>query len=180
MRCELCGTEFEPTALGCQTKCPLGSHCRLICCPNCGYQTVDTAKSTAARLFDRLRALFPHRPRAVNAAPPTVTRLSELPVGTRAVLQSLDALEARSQARLIAFGLTPGCEVELLQRRPAPVVRCDETDLALDLAILEQITISTTDGRVHGSQPDPDGTSQVPYPEPASADREDAKKHAPT
>lgn len=48
--CPMCGCTFDPTAhAGCQS-CPLNRDCTLICCPECGYQTVDTGRSSLARI----------------------------------------------------------------------------------------------------------------------------------
>ena len=44
-------------------------------------------------------------------------------------------------ARLSAFGLVPGGHVQVLQRRPAPVIRIGETELALSEEILQQIWV---------------------------------------
>jgi hypothetical protein len=63
--CALCGCEYDPTALSCQGRCPLAgpNGCGLICCPRCGYQTVDERRSAVARLLARLRPGSPE-PRA--------------------------------------------------------------------------------------------------------------------
>ncbi|HZD56773.1 MAG TPA: hypothetical protein VE136_08630 [Anaerolineales bacterium] len=54
--CPLCGTQFDPLEhAACQT-CPLQPGCQLVCCPVCGYQTVDVEKSTLARLAGRVLA----------------------------------------------------------------------------------------------------------------------------
>jgi hypothetical protein len=51
MRCQLCGFEFE-AGLGSRClACPLGASCTTICCPNCGYQTIDESQSRAAGLL---------------------------------------------------------------------------------------------------------------------------------
>jgi hypothetical protein len=61
--CALCGHDYDETAMSCRGRCPLASAtgCDLLCCPYCGYQTVDERQSAAARL---LRRLWP----AVSAA----------------------------------------------------------------------------------------------------------------
>lgn len=66
MRCALCGYEFDEKGLACHSGCPLGDHCAIICCPNCGYQVVDHAKSRSVALLDRLLASLTRKP-----APPT-------------------------------------------------------------------------------------------------------------
>jgi Fe2+ transport system protein FeoA len=49
-------------------------------------------------------------------------------------------------ARLSAFGLVPGSDVELLQRRPAAVLRVGETELALGDDVLERIWVKVDAG----------------------------------
>ena len=36
-KCPLCGREFTFDGQGCQSGCPMGAHCNLVCCPNCHY-----------------------------------------------------------------------------------------------------------------------------------------------
>lgn len=63
MKCALCGHEFAASELSCHSSCPLAHHCAVICCPKCGYQTVDESRSTIVTLLNRFR----RRPgRAVN------------------------------------------------------------------------------------------------------------------
>ena len=70
-----------------------------------------------------------------------MTRLSVLPAGARARVV-LVAPELRDRAdRLAGLGLSPGCEVELLQRRPAFVVEAGETRLAIDPEVARQIFV---------------------------------------
>lgn len=144
MRCQLCGAEFEPTAMGCQDKCPMSRQCRLICCPHCGYQVVDEDRSRLARLVEKVWSLF-RRKRSRSARPLDPVPLSDVEPGSRVQLLSLGALEPARQARLIAFGLVPGSEVQLVQRLPAPVIRVGETDLALGAEMLAQIRVRCFD-----------------------------------
>lgn len=58
MKCALCNYEFDQTSLACHTQCPLGQNCSIICCPNCGYQTVDESKSIVAVLANKVRQKF--------------------------------------------------------------------------------------------------------------------------
>jgi Fe2+ transport system protein FeoA len=150
MRCQLCGHEFEPSRSVCHSACPLGSHCHLICCPNCGYQVVDESKS---RLAGWLRKWFPGKETpAMTAAQPHLTApipqtqtlpLSDLPLGTEAEIESLQELSPVRLARLSVYGLAPGCRVKLLQRHPACIVCTGETELALSHEIVRQIRVHT-------------------------------------
>ncbi len=58
--------------------------------------------------------------------------LADLAAGQRAQIACLQCEHAASCERLMAYGLTQGQSVLLLQRHPAFVIRVDETELALD------------------------------------------------
>ena len=58
MRCELCGYEFDSTSLECHSQCPMSRGCIIICCPNCGYQVPDVAKSQSAALLNKVGDLW--------------------------------------------------------------------------------------------------------------------------
>lgn len=142
VRCALCGHEFEPVGLPCHAECPLGPRCGLICCPNCGYQIVDEAQSLLGRLRDGFRA----RPRGPRPRPPEEVPLTHVPKGAEVTVRSLRAMPPGRSARLSAFGLVPGSSVVVVQRRPVPVIRIGETELALSEEILEQIWVSPAGG----------------------------------
>jgi len=70
-----------------------------------------------------------------------MTRLSVLPAGARARVVLL-APELHERAdRLASLGLSPGSEVELLQRRPTFVVEVGETRFALDQEVAQHIFV---------------------------------------
>ena len=147
MRCKLCGYEFDAASLACHTQCPMGSRCTLICCPNCGYQVVDESKSRLAKL---LRRLLPageaEEPPAPQRRPGrSLVPLSHVPEGMEVEVGALEGMSPRRLARLSAFGLVPGSRVRVLQRRPAPVIRVGETELALGEEILAQIWVRVED-----------------------------------
>jgi Fe2+ transport system protein FeoA len=142
LRCALCGHELVPAALPCHSECPLGPRCGLICCPSCGYQVVDETRSLLGRLIRGrpLKSLAP------GARPPgsatTEVPLTHVPQGTEVEIRSLRDMPSGRSARLSAFGVVPGTSVTLVQRRPVPVVRIGETDLALSEEILGEIWVS--------------------------------------
>jgi hypothetical protein len=50
----MCGYRYDPDLnLSCHA-CPLHRGCQMVCCPSCGYQTVDTDQSWLVRVFERL------------------------------------------------------------------------------------------------------------------------------
>lgn len=142
MQCPLCSFEFLPVGDACHAGCPLAGHCHMICCPNCGYQMLDTAQS---RLAGWLRKLWPQaaktRVTAANSQRSPLA-LSQAPMRRRLVVESLDGLAPKIQARFGVLGLLPGAEVQLVQRRPAPIVRVGETELAIGLELLDHVRVA--------------------------------------
>lgn len=143
VRCGLCNHVFDPAGLSCHASCPLGPRCRLICCPNCGYEVPDEATSALARVLGRVRAPRRHRP-VLEPSEAGVTPLTRLTEGERAEVRSLAGMPGSRSARLSAFGLVPGVTVTLLQRRPVPVLAVGSTEIALSEEILEQIQVTAT------------------------------------
>ena len=43
VKCTLCGAEFEPGGNTCG-GCALRKDCKLICCPNCGFEFPEESK----------------------------------------------------------------------------------------------------------------------------------------
>ncbi len=129
--CPLCGFEFEPEDALCAHGCPLRAHCALVRCPSCDYE-------------------FPERPRPrswlrrlLGGGEPTgegecqAMSVDQLGAGQSARVLSLSG----DRNRLAVFGLVPGAEITLLQRRPACVVQVGQTELALDRAIARRILV---------------------------------------
>jgi Fe2+ transport system protein FeoA len=127
----------------------MGSHCNLICCPNCGYQVVDTTRTriggwlTRRSGSSRRAAEAPVEPAA--RAPRETIPLSHVLPGREVEIVALRDMTGPSISRLGAFGVVPGSRVEVVQRRPAPVVRMGETEIALGLDILEHIEVAVPD-----------------------------------
>ena len=147
MICTLCGSEFDATAVACHAKCAMGSGCNLVCCPNCGFQTVDETKSRLAGLLRRLwpsdRGTAGHSWRRGPNTPNRALEvpLTHIPVRTEVEVQRLTNMPASRQTRLSTFGVVPGSQVEVLQRHPSPTIRVGETELALSAEILDQIWV---------------------------------------
>lgn len=148
MRCRLCGHTFDASQLACHTECPMGKHCTLICCPNCGYQVVDESKSIFARILSRFRPtpMTEQPTEPVNpVAEPADNRiipLTHIPAGRAVEINRLSATPASRLTQLSLFGLMPGAQVEVLQHRPAPIIRIGETELALGREVLDQIWVN--------------------------------------
>jgi Fe2+ transport system protein FeoA len=157
IRCGLCGHRFDAAALTCHSGCPLGSHCNLICCPNCGYQVVDASRTRIGGLLGRILRREPTEP---LPAPEREHRetipLSHVLPGREVEIVTLTGMSAPRAARLGAFGVVPGSRIEVVQRRPTPVVRVGETEFALDIEILDGIDVAPPD-------PEPDLQRSLPH-----------------
>ncbi len=137
--CPLCGFEFRKMDGACHTGCPMETRCNMVRCPGCGFEFPDQPKS-----LSWLRNLF----RGGPATPPrngqcAVTRLE---AGDRARLVRLGGSGTARHNHLAAYGLVPGCEISLLQRSPAFVIRVDQTELALDAEIAEELIVEPVRG----------------------------------
>jgi hypothetical protein len=49
--CSMCGYTFDSSNHPACGSCPLQSGCLAVCCPNCGFETVDVNRSRLARWF---------------------------------------------------------------------------------------------------------------------------------
>ncbi len=133
--CPLCGFEFEPADSLCEHGCPLRTACGLIRCPGCDYEFPATPRS-----ISWLRRLLGGERRCATGAAGLRT-VRELGVGERAeVVHLAETTPERSNA-LAVFGLVPGSEITLLQRRPSYVLQVGETTLALEADVASSIIV---------------------------------------
>lgn len=109
------------------------------------HGVVDTVRT---RLGGSLGRVFPSSrpgPTLVEPQAPTpreTVPLSHVLPGGEVQIVALREMAGPRASRLAAFGLVPGSRVEVLQRRPAPVLRVGETEIALSLDILEHIEVA--------------------------------------
>ena len=134
--CPLCGLEFRAADTLCQHGCPLNSSCAMIRCPSCDYEFPETPKAVSwlQRLFGRT-GREPECPTGVRT-------VRDLRVGESAEVGHLAGESSARQNALSIFGLVPGSEVELLQRKPSYVLQVGETVLALEAAVAESIVLA--------------------------------------
>lgn len=134
LHCALCGFEFEKKQTTCAQGCPLAQSCKLVRCPNCGYEFPEPSRPLTwfQRLF-RLR----------KAPPPDrqLVGLDELGEGEECELVCLNGAHVARRTALAVYGLVPGCHLVLQQKRPSFVIRVGETELALEAAIAREIFV---------------------------------------
>ncbi|MBI5055932.1 MAG: metal-dependent transcriptional regulator [Nitrospirae bacterium] len=76
-----------------------------------------------------------------NEVKPLVMQLKELDVGSKGRIIFIVPSENSRLERLASMGIVPGSIIKLKQKRPSFVLEIDETTLAIDSAIAEEIYI---------------------------------------
>lgn len=140
VKCTFCGHQYDPDRhLACQS-CPLHSGCNLVCCPACGYQTVDPHRSILGRFakrFSRRKAARRRSHRVVEGI-----TLADIPPGRRAeVIGFAENFPADRKAYLQAYGLVLRQLVQVVQHRPVTIIRLDHVELALENELASGIQV---------------------------------------
>jgi Fe2+ transport system protein FeoA len=130
--CPLCGFKFKKENSECTHGCPLGKFCKLIKCPSCRYEFPETSRPLAW-----LAKLIHPTP----ASPRVALDLTQAEAGeTVEFIGMLLGAESRGRA-LAVYGVTPGAQITLQQKRPSYILRVGETELAIDADIARQILV---------------------------------------
>ena len=129
--CPLCGLDF--TGAECRSSCPMARGCSMIRCPRCGYEFVESG-----RFVDMLRRWIRRAPACPTS---DVVTLLDLPVGATASILNVDATSAARLSRLASYGIAAGSEVQLLARRPAVVVACGSSSIAVEDDVAREIHV---------------------------------------
>lgn len=130
-QCPLCSTDFPDAE--CHSACPMSRGCTMVRCPHCGYEFVESG-----RFVDMLKRWIR---RAPPPAPTGVVRITDLPVGSTAEVAKIATTSASRLSRLAAFGISSGSEIRLLARKPAVVVECGSSSVALEDEVGREIYV---------------------------------------
>jgi Fe2+ transport system protein FeoA len=134
--CPLCGTDFS--GADCHSACPMSGGCRMVRCPHCAYEFVESGRFT-----DMLRRWIR---RAPAMRPDGPMRVTEMPVGSSATITAIDQSSAARVNRLASYGIVPGSEVSLVSRYPAVVIACGSAEVAVEDEIGEHIFVAAAAG----------------------------------
>lgn len=134
MNCPLCQHGFSDRA-ACHA-CGLINNCKLLRCPQCGYEFVEESKilSWLLRVFRRPKRL----PTTPGHEP---FLLSRQPVLASRRIVSVSSQNNSRIDRLAVLGIVPGTELMILQKSPCCVIRIGETELALDSELVDSIFV---------------------------------------
>ncbi len=139
--CALCGFEIgkdRKNGSTCGDGCPLGTRCNLLRCPNCGYEFPLPQES---KLLSWLRRIFARTPAGPPKANGDIVGVDQMVPGQRARVVRLADSKSKRKNTLAVYGLVPGSEIVLQQRRPTFVIRVGQTELALDQEIARDILV---------------------------------------
>jgi Fe2+ transport system protein FeoA len=131
--CPLCGTDFSGAE--CHSSCPMARGCSMVRCPRCSYEFVESG-----RFVDMLRRWIRRAPAAACASGDIVS-IADLPVGTTAPVAHIATASAARMSRLASYGIAAGTEVRLLSLRPAIVLSCGSSSVALDDEVGREIYV---------------------------------------
>ncbi len=134
--CPVCNYSFQPENTELCPACPLNRGCTGVCCPNCGYTSVDIQRSRLARW---LGSLLPSQ----EGSPLENGRqsLAQARSGSRVQVCQFQDLSARQVEKLQAYGLIPGCWVRVMQRKPALVIEVNHTELAIEAPLARGVIV---------------------------------------
>ena len=71
--------------------------------------------------------------------------LSTLAPGDRGTVDHVGAHRSERVDRLLAMGVTPGANIDILQTSPSIVFLCDQTELAVERSVAEAIFVRTVE-----------------------------------
>lgn len=124
--CPLCGVDF--TGAACRSACPMSRGCTMVRCPQCSYEFVESGKIT-----DMLLRWVRRAPKIVPCpSPDAPVRLGELPAGSTARVDHIASPSPSRLNRLASFGIVSGSAVTLIAQRPAIVIGCGSTTVAME------------------------------------------------
>jgi Fe2+ transport system protein FeoA len=111
----------------------------MVCCPACGYTTIDTDKTTVGKLA--LNLVSPQTPKIDPSIRPGLSTLAEAPEGASVRVVAVENTHGSRPMQMQAYGLAPGRTVQVLQQDPLTVVRADHTELALEGDLASKVLV---------------------------------------
>lgn len=73
---------------------------------------------------------------------PLEMRLSDAKIGEAVEFRGFDAsLSTHLQDQFLAYGLSPGQPVSVLQQRPMTIILCDQTELAVEHVVAHAMIV---------------------------------------
>ena len=108
----------------------------MVRCPRCGYEFVESG-----RFIDMLKRWIRRAPADCES---DSLRVTDLPVGAVASIARIATSSAARMSRLASFGIAAGSEVRVIARRPAIVLACGSSSIAIDDEVGREIFVQLT------------------------------------
>jgi len=142
--CPMCGQVFDAAAHAACRSCPFNQGCQLVCCPACGFETIDPSQSRLVRWAGRVFARSSFKERALAGEKHfNGTSLVDIPPGGQTrVVGFLAGLSDERKAHLQSYGLTPGTWVRVVQHSPVTVIQVEQLELALESDLARQVQVT--------------------------------------
>jgi Fe2+ transport system protein FeoA/rubredoxin len=129
MKCSLCGYEFSDTeGQGSCANCPMHKGCSLVRCPNCGFETPKDPLWAKKFLHDESG---------------NVITLDKLEVNCKAKVTRIKTDDEVRLKKLMAMGIFPGMEINLVQKYPSFVFTIGYSQFAVDLELAREIFVKS-------------------------------------
>lgn len=147
MTCGMCGRTFTAadSAASC-ARCSLfgAGGCHKVRCPHCGYEMPPPSRlgGLLSRVFGRQGRRHRHRH---AGHPHGLVPLSCLHSGEHGVIASIGASDTSAVRKLMALGVLPGAAVSIIQTFPSHVLQIGQTQLAVDTALADTITVRVSE-----------------------------------
>lgn len=134
MKCTLCGFEFEEDqAQPACISCCLMKGCKLIRCPNCGFET--PREPGWMRHLEEKKSILP---------------LTDLKVNQKGKVASIHTKDHKKLQKLMAMHILPGREITLIQKFPSYVFQIGHSQFAVDKGLAETILVNLTVPLIYG------------------------------
>jgi Fe2+ transport system protein FeoA len=113
----------------------MASGCSMIRCPRCGYEFVESG-----RFIDMLLRWVRRAP-AMSCSAGDIVPVSDLPVGAKASIARISSTSAARLTHLASYGIASGSELRIIARKPAVVVACGSSSIALEDEVAGEILV---------------------------------------
>jgi Fe2+ transport system protein FeoA len=114
----------------------LARHCKLVRCPNCGYEFPEPSPGPGW-----LQKIMGRKAADAAVSQRALMSLDEGSEGSTYELVCLNGSHESRRTALAVYGLVPGCRLSLARKRPSFVVRVGETELAFEGSIARDIFV---------------------------------------
>jgi hypothetical protein len=118
----------------------------MVCCPACGYNTIDAGGSKLARLAMAMlpgrASRWERRQRRHHGKGKFEWTLVDVPPGWQAKVSGFsEGIPAARRVQLQAYGLRPDYWVRVLQHSPVTVIQVEHIELALEADLADGVQV---------------------------------------